>query len=132
MGSLKPKLLYQLAVSFLYSAAPIIIFPYVSRVLGPEQIGKINFIDYTAQFFILFASFGLNFYGVREIARVRDDRESLTRVGSELVLIHILTTIVSLVIFGFLSFSARKNLPSRPWWYWLLSILPPALSAWNG
>jgi O-antigen/teichoic acid export membrane protein len=104
VGSLKPKLLYQLAVSFLYSAAPIIIFPYVSRVLGPEQIGKINFIDYTAQFFILFASFGLNFYGVREIARIRDDRESLARVGSELVLIHILTTIASLVIFGFLSF----------------------------
>ena len=100
VSSLKPKLLYQFAVSFLYSAAPVIVFPYVSRVLGPEKIGRVNFIDYTSQFFILLAAFGIPYYGARAIARVRNDKSGLTRVTSELVLLHVLITIVSLVLFG--------------------------------
>lgn len=102
MSSLKPKLFYQLAVSFLYSAAPIIIFPYISRVLGPANIGKINFIDYASQFFILMASFGVPYYGVREIARVRTQKEQLSRVTSELLIIHLLTTALSILLFGLL------------------------------
>lgn len=105
MTSLKPKLLYQLAVSFLYSAAPVIVFPYISRVLGPENIGKINFIDYTSQFFILFAAFGIPFYGAREIARSRKDKSLLSRSTTELVLLHLVITVISLVLFAVMIFS---------------------------
>ena len=105
MNSLKPKLLYQFAVSFLYSAAPVIVFPYISRVLGPENIGKINFIDYTSQFFILLAAFGIPFYGARAIARARNDKNNLSRVTTELVLLHVYITVISLVLFGIMIFA---------------------------
>lgn len=93
-----------MAVSFLYSAAPLLIFPYISRVLGPEAIGKINFVDYTAQFFILLASFGIPFYGVREVARVRDQPALLSKVSLELVLLHLLISAASAILFLLLIF----------------------------
>ncbi|RYZ29606.1 MAG: flippase [Chitinophagaceae bacterium] len=99
MSSLKSKFLYQLAVSFLYSVAPITIFPYISRVLGPENIGKINFIDYTAQFFILFATFGMPLYAVREVSKVRSQPTELNKLISELVILHFIFSFVSLAGF---------------------------------
>jgi O-antigen/teichoic acid export membrane protein len=99
VNNLKTKFLYQLAVSFLFSAAPVVVFPYISRVLGPENIGKINFIDYTAQFFILFAAFGMPLYAVREISKVRDQKEKLRQLASEFVLIHFIFSILSLLGF---------------------------------
>lgn len=97
--SLKSKFLYQLSVSLVFSIAPVITFPYVSRVLGPENIGRINFIDYACQFLILFASFGIPYYGVREIAKARDDVKRISLLISELTFIHILMTIFSISIF---------------------------------
>ena len=113
MSSLKPKILYQLAVSFLYSAAPLIVFPYISRVLGPEQVGKVNFVDYAAQFFILFASFGIPFYGVREVARARTDPQRLRTLISELLLLHLFITAISLVFFGLLVFLQHEAFTER-------------------
>lgn len=104
MSSLKSKFLYQVSVSFLYSVAPLIIFPYVSRVLGPAAIGKINFIDYASQFFILLASFGIPYYGVREVARSRNEPKQLSLIASELLGFHILVTVLSLLLFLLLIF----------------------------
>jgi O-antigen/teichoic acid export membrane protein len=113
VSSIKPKFFYLLAVSFLYSAAPLIIFPYISRVLGPANIGRINFIDYASQFFILFASFGIPYYGVREIARARNNKALLSRVTSELVLLHAYITVISLVLFSGLVFFQHNEFSER-------------------
>ena len=102
--SLKSKFLYQLSVSLVFSIAPVITFPYVSRVLGPENIGRINFIDYACQFLILFASFGIPYYGVREIAKAKADKRRVSLLISELIFIHIVMTFFSIGIFSVLIF----------------------------
>ena len=102
--SLKSKFLYQLSVSLLFSIAPVITFPYVSRVLGPENIGRINFIDYACQFLILLASFGIPYYGVREIAKAGKDIKRISLLISELTFIHVLITLFSITIFSVLIF----------------------------
>lgn len=104
MSSLKPKILYQLAVSFLYSVAPIAVFPYISRTLGPENIGKLNFFDYASQFFILFASFGIPLYAVRELAKVKNNPQKVEQLSSEFLLIHLFFSLISLIGFGVLAF----------------------------
>lgn len=113
VSSLKPKILYQLAVSFLYSAAPIAVFPYISRTLGPQNIGRINFVDYAAQFFILFASFGIPLYAVREIARVRNEPEKIGQLSSEFIIIHFLFSLISLTGFGMLVLTVPAEFRSR-------------------
>lgn len=43
----------------------LIVFPYVSRVLGPSNFGAVNFIDATADNFIILATMGMTTLGVR-------------------------------------------------------------------
>lgn len=99
MGSLKGKFIYQLLLSSLYTLTPLIIFPYISRTLGPENIGKVNFIDYTAQLILLFTSFGIPLYGVREVSRLKNKKEQLKALVSELVIIHLFLSFLGILIF---------------------------------
>lgn len=78
--------------SFLF---PLITFPYVSRVLLPAGTGKVSFATSLISYFSMFAQLGIPTYGIRICARVRDNREELTRTAHELLLINLITNIVS-------------------------------------
>ena len=64
---------------------PIITFPYISRILGPIGIGKITFSTSIINYFLLFTNLGIPLYGIREIARVREDKIKLSKSFSETV-----------------------------------------------
>ncbi|MBA2330771.1 MAG: flippase [Flavisolibacter sp.] len=99
MRNLKSNVSYYLIASLLQIVAPIITFPYIARVIGPEGLGKINFIDYTAQIILLFTAFGIPIYGVKEIAKNRTNKSQLKTLVSELLLIHLFFSIIGLLIF---------------------------------
>ena len=84
--------------SFLF---PLITFPYVSRILLPAGTGKVQFATSLITYFNIFAQLGIPIYGVRAVAKVRDNREELTRVAHELLIINL---IMSLVAYLFLAF----------------------------
>lgn len=73
---------------------PLIIFPYVSRVLLPEGTGKVAFALSIVSYFTLFASFGVATYGIRAIAQVRDDKDRLSKTMHELLFINIISMII--------------------------------------
>ena len=50
---------------------PLITFPYISRVLLAENIGKINFSGSVVSYFSLIASIGISTYAIREISQAR-------------------------------------------------------------
>ena len=87
---------------------PLITFPYTSRVLGPESIGKLGFANSFVSYFILLASIGIPLYGIREIARIRDDKKKLSELTQELFVMHIITSIIVLFIFIVLIFLNSK------------------------
>ena len=58
---------------------PLITFPYISRILLPEGIGKVSFAASVVSYFAMFAQLGIPVYGIRACAIVRDDREELSR-----------------------------------------------------
>lgn len=74
---------------------PLISFPYVSRILLPEGTGKVSFATSLIAYFTMFAQLGIPTYGVRACARVRDDRNALTRTAQELLIINLLMTVLS-------------------------------------
>nr|WP_241635358.1 flippase [Fusobacterium gastrosuis] len=83
--------------------------PYITRVLGVENLGKVDYVNSVITYFILFSGLGIPKYGIREIARVRDNEEERTKVVIELGIILIITTFLSYaVLFGFLNYF--KNL----------------------
>lgn len=77
---------------------PLITFPYVSRVLTPIGTGKVAMATSFVQYFVMFAQLGIPTYGIRAVAKVRDDREKLTKVVHELLIISAITSAVSYVI----------------------------------
>ncbi|MGL5902204.1 MAG: flippase [Cetobacterium sp.] len=78
---------------------PIIIFPYVSRVLNPDGIGKVIFTDSISAYFLMFASLGIPLYGIREVAKVRDDKEKLEKTTSEVFLLNLVVTLVVTIFY---------------------------------
>lgn len=73
---------------------PMITFPYASRILGSVGIGKVNFSESIIGYFSIFAGLGISAYGIRESAKLRDDKEKLSKLASELFTINCLTTVV--------------------------------------
>ncbi len=79
---------------------PLITFPYISRTLLAENVGKINFGLSIVSYFSLLASLGISTYAIRECSAVRDDREKLSDVASQIFTINLITTLVSYVLLG--------------------------------
>lgn len=78
--------------SFLF---PLITFPYVSRILLPAGTGKVSFAISLISYFNLFAQLGIPTYGIRACAKVRDNREDLTRTAQELLIINLVLSVIS-------------------------------------
>lgn len=87
---------------------PLISFPYTSRILGPEGTGKVSFALSFVSYFILLASIGIPLYGIREIARLRNDRIKISELTQELFIMHIVTSIIISIIFIILIFLNNK------------------------
>lgn len=81
---------------------PLITFPYVSRVLMPTGTGLVSFANSIIAYFALFAQLGIPTYGIRACAKVRDDKEKLSKVVQELLIINsIISVLVYIVFFCF-------------------------------
>lgn len=83
---------------------PLITYPYVLRVLLPENIGKVNFAHSIVSYFSLLASLGIQSYAIRECSKVRDNREELDNLASEIFSINVWTTVLAYVLLFFAVF----------------------------
>lgn len=79
---------------------PLITFPYISRVLQAQNYGKIAFSQSIINYFLLIAALGISNYAVRECAPIRDHKNKIQKLASELFSINVLSTIVSLILLG--------------------------------
>lgn len=52
---------------------PLITFPYISRVLSVQGVGKYNFANSINSYFLLIASLGISTFAVREGSKLRDN-----------------------------------------------------------
>ncbi|THU30440.1 flippase [Niastella caeni] len=100
MANLKKNLVYNFLLSFSQVLMPLISIPYISRVLTPEGIGKVSFIDSLSYCFVTIAEFGIVVYGIREIAKVKQNKNELHKLVLELVVLHCITSAITLIFYG--------------------------------
>lgn len=75
--------------------------PYINRVLGAESLGKVEYIYSVVSYFVLFSALGVPMYGIREVAKIREDEAGRTKLVVELLTILGVTTVISYAfIFG--------------------------------
>ena len=76
---MKKNFVYNLIYQILILILPLVTVPYVSRVLGADGVGKYSYTYSIAYYFMICAMLGLNNYGNRAIAKVRDNKEELSK-----------------------------------------------------
>lgn len=99
--SIKKNYLYNLSYQILAIILPLITTPYLSRVLGAENIGIYSYSLSITTYFILFGSLGVAMYGQREIAYIQDSIKKRSKVFFEIILIRSITLGISLLLFYF-------------------------------
>ena len=109
----KKNTIYSIIKSVSAIIFPLITFPYSSRVLGVENYGKLNFANSIIVYFALFASLGIATYAIRECAKVKDNRQELSIVASQLYSINLASTLLSylfLIVALLVSYKLRNYL----------------------
>lgn len=99
MPSLKKNFAFNIALTLSTYIINIFLFPYVSRTLGVETIGKIGFVTNTISYFSLFAMLGIGTVGIREIAACGIDKEKRSRVFSDLITISFFLTALTSIVY---------------------------------
>ncbi|GGG53310.1 flippase [Epilithonimonas arachidiradicis] len=110
----KPSIKVNFALNFLriFSAAIVglLTMPYITRVLGAENLGKVEYVYTIINYFVLFSALGIPMYGIREVSKKRDNEKELFKLVFELYLILFITTILSyLLIFVLINVSFLSN-----------------------
>lgn len=77
---------------------PLITFPYASRILMADGIGQVQFFQSIIDYISLCTALGIPLYAVREIAKIRDNKELRSKTTIEILLLHAILTLVGYVI----------------------------------
>lgn len=103
---------YNFIMNFILTASnfifPLITFPYVSRILLASGNGKVNFAASVANYFMMVASLGIPTYGIRACAKVRDNKESLSKTAQEILFINLVATVLVTVTYLVCIFTIPK------------------------
>ena len=99
---------YYLIYNVLNMAFPFITGIYVARKLLPEYIGMVSAAQNLSQYFVILAFLGIPTYGLREIAKVRDDENERNKVYSELYVINFISTCVFFLLYLILIFNVSR------------------------
>ena len=78
---------------------PLITFTYASRVLGTYGIGNVGYSESLISYFTLIAGLGISTYGIREVAKVREKKDKMNELVSELLTINIITCFITYFLF---------------------------------
>lgn len=95
--SLKLNFIMNIILTVSTIVFPLIIYPYISRILLPEGVGKIALALSIFSYFIIFSQLGIPVYGLRIVAQLRDDRKSLIKAVHELFIINMVTTFIAYI-----------------------------------
>ncbi len=83
---------------------PVIILPYLFRVIGPEKFGLIAFAQAFAQYFMILTDYGFNISATKEISLCRGEHAKVCEAFSSVMTVKIALVIVSLLLLGVIVF----------------------------
>ena len=112
LKSIKKNYLYSLIAKIVALIAPLIVTPYVSRIIGADGAGVCSYITSLVSYFVLFANLGIESYALREISMHRDDHNFIKKFAIEITIMKAILTLICLVIY-YVLFIAIFNLENQ-------------------
>lgn len=99
MASLKKNFVYSTLYQILSIILPLITSPYISRVLGPENVGIYSYTYSIANYFVLIAMLGFKNYGIRCVAKIRENKKELSREFWSIWGLQVITSTIMFIIY---------------------------------
>ena len=91
--------LYKGALNFFNLVLPLLVTPYLYRILSPETIGQVEYSTSIFGYFSLFGVLGIYNYGLREVSKNRDRQEKVKSIYANLFLIGCLSNFIVACIY---------------------------------
>lgn len=114
--STRKNAIYNVGYRMLSVLLPIVTAPYLARTVGQEGTGLYAYAWSISAIFVLLGMLGLENYGVRAIAQVRDDPARRNRVFSEIYQMQLFTAGTALVLYvGYVVFVAGAEQYIAAW-----------------
>jgi O-antigen/teichoic acid export membrane protein len=98
--SISKNYLYNVLLIISNTIFPIITFPYISRVLMPEYLGKVYFVQGVVAYFLILSVLGAPNYGIKELSKAKGtgDWVEFKKIFTELFIMTIFSSIGSLAL----------------------------------
>lgn len=109
MKTVIKNFIYNTGYQILTILIPIITTPYLARIIGAEGIGKFSYANSIAYYFAMFIMLGLNNYGNRTIASVREDNKRLSRTFCEIYSMQLITGMGVLIVYIIFCYIFKRN-----------------------
>ena len=108
--SVKKNYIYNLLYQMLAVVIPLLVTPYVARVLGVGPVGAFSYTTAVTGYFVLFGNLGIATYGQLRVAACRNDKKAVSKIFYELIILRfVLMGIASLLFLVFIQvFSAEE------------------------
>lgn len=121
-ASIKKNFLLNSSYQILQILTPLVTTPYLSRVLGPENVGVYSYTSSITNYFVMFALLGMSTYGVRAIAvcTTREERSKTFWSAYASQLIMGCAVLIAYAVYG-LFVHAGGYLITVLWGMWVLS-----------
>lgn len=99
MSNPKKNFIYNIIYQILILIIPLITAPYLSRVVGAVGVGTYSYTYSIVYYFMLLTLLGVNNYGNRSIAKVRDDKEQLSKTFWSIYTFQLIMGIIMLITY---------------------------------
>ena len=97
--SLTSNSIYNVAYKMLNVLFPLITAAYIARVLFATGVGKVAYAQNIVKYFEMIAALGIPNYGIREAAKVYNEKKQSCKLFSELFLINFVSTTICLLLY---------------------------------
>ncbi len=98
-NSTKKNFIYNLIYQILILIIPLITAPYLSRVVGVSGVGTYSYTYSIVYYFMLLTLLGINNYGNRTIAKVRDNKEKRSKEFWSMYILQLVMGTIMLIIY---------------------------------
>lgn len=96
---LRQNLIFNIIYQVVVVLSPLAVTPKLSRILGADYIGLKSFTFSIVYYFAIFGVLGLDMYGQRRIAQVKDDKEKRSRLFLTIATLRAVLCLISIGIY---------------------------------
>lgn len=121
--SLFKNSIYKSLLNIANIVIPIIIGPYITKLLDVDLFGAYNKVYAEFQTFLIFASFGIYTFGVREISKIRNDEKKVSKLFTNLFVLGLITNILIGIIYIIYSLIFSNGITTKIYLIFVIQIV---------